>query len=366
MYLYLIFGAMAFFAYFEQNLGRRFGKTILLPFTLLFFCLSFLRWERGTDWKMYLMIFKNITHSKYLQENFEYLFKMLNTFIYDISGSFTLLLFVEAVIIYCCYYFVIKKYSVFPILSLLVWLSIALGNIFFTRQAIAIAICFFSVIFIIERRKYWFVALILIACLFHRTAVIFLPAYWLYYLNFTRKQIFVVLAISIVSTVIASSFLTFLADADWGVFSHKSEVYLTGGLEKSAGSSYTPIQTLIRGGIYRLGLLLIFIRFFFEQYRKNVFLRGLVNLYLANIFLFAIFAPISSVLVRFASYYDIFQVLLFPMLLAMYKDGGRRQLILLLILIYLAFRFNSVIVAYEELYIPYKSIFNKELPVKVW
>lgn len=366
MYLYIIFGFISLLAFSELNLGRKFGKIAVIPIVFIFFLLSFLRWERGTDWSAYKSIFENIATNEYLQMMYEFLFMKLNIIIHSISGDYTLMLFCQACIIYFCYLIILRKYSASPILSVAVWLSLSLGSIFFTRQAIAISICLLSFHFIFKRKVYYFLLTVFLAMLFHQTAFIFLPAYWIYKLNLSRKQMILILIGSFVLTFAAQSLLSLVASSSLGSISERGTAYTESGSEENFGSAYSPMETMVRGLVYRIGLIAILMTYFYDLYRKDQFFRGFYNLFFVSIILFILFVPISVALIRFAGYYEIFQIFLFPVLLLYTKDNIYRNCILLLILLYLGFKFNGVITGYEDLYIPYKSIFNKELQVEIW
>ena len=363
MYLYIIFGLISLLSFSEMNFGKKFGKIVVIPIILVFYLLSFLRWERGTDWAAYKFIFENIS-SEYMQIMYEFLFIKLNSLVYSTTGDFSVLLFTEASIIFFCFFYIIRKYSEAPIFSVLVWFSVTLASVFFTRQAIAVAICVFALHFIIQRKVYLFLLTVFIAMLFHKSALIFFPAYWIYNLNLSRKQIIIILVGSFVLTSAAGSLLTTIGSSGLGSISERSTVYMEAGTDDAFGSAYSPMETMIRGVSYRLFLIAILLIFLFKNYDNTQF-RGIFNLYLASVVLFILFVPISVALIRFSGYYEIFQILLYPILILQTKNKIIKNLILLLLIIYLGFKFYGVIFSYKDLYIPYKSIFNKEFPVKI-
>lgn len=364
MYLYIIFGLISLLSFSEMNFGKKFGKIAVIPIISVFYLLSFLRWERGTDWASYKFIFENIANNEYLQMMYEFLFIRLNTLIYSTTGDYSVLLFFEASIIFSCFFYVIRKYSEAPVFSVLVWFSVSLASVFFVRQAIAVSICVLALHFIIQRKVYLFLLTVFIAMLFHKSALIFFPAYWIYNLNLSRKQIIIVLVGSFALTSVAGSLLTTIGSSGLGSLSERSNVYMEAGTDETFGSGYSPMETMVRGVSYRLFLILIFIVFLFKNYENTQF-RGIFNLYLMSVVLFILFVPISVALIRFSGYYEIFQIFLYPILILQTKNKIVKNLVLLLLIVYLAFKFYGVIFAYKDLYIPYKSIFNKELPVEV-
>ena len=148
MYLYLIFACVVLISFFELNLGKRRSVRILLLPILLFFGLSFLRWERGTDWVPYYYMFRFID-SEYYKTTYEFLFYNLNVLIRSVTENYTYLLLAQAMLIYPIYHFVIKKYSLAPFVSVMVWFAVSLGSIFFTRQTVAVSLTFLAFHFIV-------------------------------------------------------------------------------------------------------------------------------------------------------------------------------------------------------------------------
>ena len=369
MYLYAIYFIISFFAFVEATLFNRvkkFKKLFLLLMGLLF-SLSFLRWERGTDWESYLSNFNRIQNWD-TYDGYEFLYSNLNKFVkLIIHGDYTVFLFVCAVIIYFTNYKTILKYAKYPITTLLVWYSFSFGGVFFTRQLIAISIIFYSISFLIKKEKIHFFLAVFIAMLFHRTAIVFALAYFVYHLNFTRKKILISLgAFSAIGLVFSTGVLSNLGSLLGGIFEQRINAYTELGTSTSFGSAYSPLQTLIRGSVYRLAIIFYVLLFFYEYYKKDAFFRGAFNLYIVGCLLFFIMAPLSPTLIRFSLYFEAFQVFILPYFVFTRKNKTIRVFSMCVLVFYLLFRFYGVVQTYRDLYIPYKSIFNKSLPVEVY
>lgn len=78
--------------------------------------------------------------------------------------------------------YVIYKYSDRPALAFAVFVGVILYHFSFSglRQAIAISFCFLSFKFIKDRKLIPFLLLVLLAYSFHKSAIVFAPAYFLY------------------------------------------------------------------------------------------------------------------------------------------------------------------------------------------
>jgi hypothetical protein len=86
------------------------------------------------------------------------------------------------------YFIYIKKYSLIPWLSIFLFISTVFYDSFFIlRQSLAVAICLFSIPFIIKRKFWKFIILIFIAFTQHQTAIIFILLYFVYPLKINKK-----------------------------------------------------------------------------------------------------------------------------------------------------------------------------------
>lgn len=82
-------------------------------------------------------------------------------------------------------YAVISKKSESPVFSTIIYMGLTAFLMTYSglRQAIAIALCFYSILFVERRQKIRFVLCVLIAFLFHSSAILWLLAYPLFYLR---------------------------------------------------------------------------------------------------------------------------------------------------------------------------------------
>lgn len=98
---------------------------------------------------------------------------------------------VSSAIIVGCFIWFINKYSDDVPLSIILFYTI--GGYFYsmntTRQFIAISLCVLSIPLIINRNKFKFSILMLIACFIHTSSVVFIPLYFLYEVKYNKKII---------------------------------------------------------------------------------------------------------------------------------------------------------------------------------
>jgi len=325
--------------------------------------MSSLKWERGTDWIAYSQFFNNI--ETFPEGQYERFYTLLNKITHSILPDYTFFLFIQSILVYIPMAYVIHKYSPYPIFTLLIWFSIGFAGIFSVRQTIAISLILFSYKYIIDRKFIPFLVIVMTASMFHRTALIFIPAYFLYDHYFSKKNIFIILIISFCIGGILAFLLQKLAGIGMGIITIKLNAYLDADKTDSVGSNFTPFQTMIRGISYRLVIFLLIVFYLFEYYKKNQQIRYLLNLYFYGIIIFIVLVPIAVGFGRFAVFFEIFQILLFPQFLSLMKNRINKNITFFILCVYFVFRLQSNIFAYKDLYIPYKSVFNKELPVKL-
>ena len=118
-------------------------------------------------------------------------FSLLTYFSVVILGSYQWLIAGMACITCFCYWSSIFRYSKNVPLSLLIFIS--LGCYYFMlngmRQSVAIAVFFFSIRFIEEKKLKKFLLCILFAFSFHSSALLYIPVYWLSRKHISNKWI---------------------------------------------------------------------------------------------------------------------------------------------------------------------------------
>jgi hypothetical protein len=166
--------------------------------------LSAFRYNVGTDYIAYEEMFNGVVTNTLppvwlaKEKGYLWLLELVNI----LGGNFQAVCLITTIMITCFSYygfkFILKDRSDFmPLLTLLY----IMGMYFFTlnaiRQSIAVAIFIFSIKYIYERKllKYFF--LTVIAFLFHRSAIVLFPLYWVLNMRLSRSAIIFLIFISI-------------------------------------------------------------------------------------------------------------------------------------------------------------------------
>ncbi|CAH1057988.1 EpsG family protein [Paenibacillus pseudetheri] len=280
---------------------------ILLPFVQVYMILALKNINVGTDTVPYLTGFHEVTYLQWstifdltvknplynFERGFIFISKMISTF----TDNFKVYNAIMCLLMILPVYKFIKKHSAMPFLSVLIFITFGFMNFYLSgmRQAIALSIILFSFNFIVDRKIWKFLATIAIASLFHVSAVVFFPAYFLISFTFTPA-----LAIAYIVSLGLIYILRF------NIIEFVTQYFYSGSSITNTGA-YTLMLIVIVSFI--AGLLF---------YKKAVTL-SLSNKIVYNLIAVAaalmIFNTTSNIALRVANYYYIFMLLFIPAVL---------------------------------------------------
>ena len=195
MYIYLITLAVSLlFAKLASNAShypalkgtvRTFAVLSFLPFALN--CI--LRGQVGTDWLIYDTYYAEISNGG--REFSEPLFNLLNRVLYTISDNSVLLFAVVGFLTLDLFFRGMYQQSEIVTYSIL--LFFLSGRYFASlnqiRQMLAVSLFFFAFKYIAERRMVRYYIFVIIACMIHTSAVVYLPVYFLYRIRFNTTRL---------------------------------------------------------------------------------------------------------------------------------------------------------------------------------
>lgn len=357
-FYYSIFAIICILSLIEiLGLKKKQALSAFFYLSTFLFILSLIRWETGTDWDAYVDFYEHLPEIGE-ESNFEPLYHLVNYIGKHLFDSYTGVLFICASILFLFQSLSIYRLSIFPITTLFILYGSSFGNVFFIRQTIATVILFFSIVFIQEKKITKFLLCVFIATLFHYSSLIFLPAWWIFNWNSSKKKLIILFIISLSTSVIIASFLQSLGNLLGGIIQYKLLFYLDNtGEDSLQGTSFSLATMLIKGLSNKAVILFPAILLFDKLRCRYQPYKGYLNLYWFGAIIYFLTAPISLVLVRFSFAYDILSILLIPMIIGYFKQNIRIILFIILIA-YLAMRLYVAINSYYDLYIPYKTIFD--------
>lgn len=196
MYSYLLIIYIPTIFCFLGNMLKIKKKTLLqFSFFFLFLVAAF-RFEFGADYTSYYSFYNKFLLKKYEELTFlEIGYRWLNILISSMKLDFNILLsvisFVNLYFFYRFMIFINIKRSFYWIIF---FTYISLYNLYFyhlsmIRQSIAIYIFLFSFQYIYKKEIKKYIIIILLATLFHKSAIILLPIYYINRINFKIKYI---------------------------------------------------------------------------------------------------------------------------------------------------------------------------------
>lgn len=350
--IYFVWPVLFLFAGLINQRGRMYPRFVFFAFCGLMILLAGLRWETGTDWTPY--------YEDYLEQgvrtDFEFGYQLLVRLFSSSGINYTGFLLFCSLISIGTIAFTCKKYLGFTIVALLVFYSFYyLGSFLGAgRRQFAIAICFFSILYITKNKFLPFIIAVLTAATFHISALIFLLAFPVYKLKDKNALIAVTALFFIIFGVVIFGFsnaVTFLFERlDIGIFSYKVITYAT-------STSDFGEPGLGMGFAKRL-FILIFLFMARKYFDLSHPYRGLLNLYIFSFVSYVLFVTTIPMLSVLTIYYSITEVLLISY--AVYKFKSIQGIVMVGFLAYIILQTYTILLPYWDLYVPYISILESQ------
>lgn len=362
MYLYLIFFILTLLSFGDiwiepKNRGPKYK--LIFAFTIIcLFVLSAFRLEMGTDWDRYEEYFDASTWG--FDGWMEYGFTLLNKLVYSISSNYSVMVFVVASIVYTLKPQVIYKLAPYPFLALLMWYVVGIADIFPVRQTISSALLLYSIIFVINKKIWPFLMIVILASLFHSTALIFIVTYFIFDIRISRLVSVTAFIGSFIFAVTAQAAISDLLGAISNpILQEKLNAYLSMGADETFGSIYSSRQVIIRGFVNRGLIMFIVFVLLNNKNKEDRVLNGWVNMFVFSSLCYFILCSVNIALGRLVSYFDLSQIFIFTYLFKLRMTPVNKLVLFGMLIIYLLYRFYGVVNNYYDLYVPYTSIFYR-------
>ena len=183
-------------------------RAFLLPSIFLILFAAARSDEVGADTKNYTLNFNEYFSIDYysFDDGVEVGFKILEYTILYFTKNYFWLFFIFSCIVILPYLYILKKYSLNYSISIFTFICFGYYTFFFNglRQGVAMAIASLALIFLLNKKIVKYLIIIVIASLFHKSALILIPFYFLVHLNvcFLYKAFFVFLGSLILSPLV--------------------------------------------------------------------------------------------------------------------------------------------------------------------
>jgi hypothetical protein len=365
MIYYIIFILLFALFCFELIVNKKYTLIVKIYFFaagIFLILFAGLRYKIGIDYASYERIHQIIrsmswTYTELIDKskeiNQEVGFFVLNIFF----KNFNMMILFIAILSLILKYKFIYEHSKFIFLSL--WLYYSM---FFIRyemglisQTIAVSIVLYSINFIITGRKYRFILTVVLASLFHYTAILFLPAYWLASRKLSLKFMFIVTIISLSLaylplTNLLSNFIIKLVPWYSLYFKEISEF------------------TLSFNTIKRITILFLFIYTIKRYYPDNLLYNIYLNIYFMGVVAYFSFKSIPILSDRGTVYFMVVEIILWGILIHHYRNIVIKFCLITFLLInsiyslYSSVNLNNNVLNAKNFnypYIPYKSLIDQ-------
>ena len=254
-------------------------------------------------------------------ENFGLGYSMLNKSFSILSSSFYFLIMGISILVISSYAQLIKSYSPYIFISLILYITINYYPSFFLlRQYVAMAIFVFSIKYVINRDPIKYTICTLIALSVHMTAAVALPFYALYTIRYSKRNMLLLLVGSVVAI------LLFMGLKD---IVNLISIYYAGYFESETDAPAWQ-RALMKVYIMMVYLFTLKKHFYDEGINRVVFYSMLINVVIciAAINMYGVF--------RLRNYYALADFIGIPIMLqqASKKQLKQKTLVYILITIY--------------------------------
>ncbi len=340
----------------------------ILTMLLLLFLVDGLRWESGTDWTIYYNFFKDGDDD--IGALFEPGYILVNKIIRSFSSNYTVFLLFHSFLTYLTVWHFSKKYSLIPQLSILLFFLLFVSVQGMNRQFLAIFLCLWSLDFLLSGKNKSFLCIVLIACFFHSSALIFLVGFFLNKKYDTRIYVllllvFILLSLSnIVSKIINIALIYAVGDVAYRIF-----FYSESDSSEFVASGTMMVVAIIKRLLWIIPILMI------KKENGNVLPKSynlFLNYYFFGLLIYLIFngSELQIIVSRASVYFNIFEIILIPYVICSYKKIIPIRLFIFIVYLYGLLTMSKGIEQYNDQYgnpfIPYKSvIYNNEVKKNV-
>lgn len=234
----------------QKSIKQKYTSVFTLLMIIVFFRSALRSYSVGNDTESYLHIYSWVSEYNSLKDlllssltlTVEHGYLAINWFCFKVFAHYQSILIISSIIIYWGFYRFIKGHSYSLLLSFAIFFFLGLSDncMNIVRQCIATVIILYSYEFIIKQKKKKFFVAVIIACLFHRSAIIFLPAWWICNYTFNKKAVIITLfsSLGLLGLLRCGNSLLFSVMGDYAN-------YMSDDYEYSAGGKIAPLINMI-------------------------------------------------------------------------------------------------------------------------
>lgn len=279
-------------------------------FIFLTLLLTFRRNDIGIDLSTYKYHFNRIGNSTWdnlTNFNTEIGYVILNKISSTITPEYQFFLLVTAIISVVPIFIMYIKESKTPYLSIILFVNMSTFVMLFSglRQAIAISLGTIAFYFVKNHKIFYFIAIVLLAILFHQSAFVLFVMYPLYHSKITKKWLWFVIPGVLIILIFNKQIFGFLIN----LLSNKY-------IERYASIRQTGAYAMIA----LFAMFLLFSYLIVDDKNIDATTLGLRNI-MVLVLIIQLFAPIHTLAMRFNYYFIIFVPILISRIVATPKPN---------------------------------------------
>ncbi len=316
-----------------------------------------LRFQVGQDWESYTSFFNNIESIKNTpNDKFEVGFTVLTYLLKKISDNTQFFIFVIFLTAFSIKFWIYKKFSTNIFISLIIYVYtiFVIYDLNGMRQGVAIGLTLASLPCIIRKKLIPFLIIVFLASFFHKSALVFIPFYWLSRIKLSNKMLvfflFIVLLIAVPLRDFFSTsdfFFNLMDTEDFG----KYYTYVTDDV------NFVLNVEIISFTVFQRLIIFIGFLFYFHKININENLKLLLrNGYLIGIILFLLFSFSSEMAARISYYYKGLEAIFIPFIISAPQKMLSRLLLLLFFTVFAMIGLQRILEIPNGGLLPYKSI----------
>ena len=309
VYLLLLISSLCIYLLNKYLCNKKAEKVLTFILFFILFIVSAIRKHVGTDYGVYLNVYRNIENKVYDSEGMEVGYFYLNKIVNNLFGGEYIIFIVTSLIITGLIYITVKNFSMDPILSGILFMCLLyLTGFNIIRQYIATSIIFYSIKYC-ETRIKWFIV-ILIASLFHVTALFIIPFYLVSKLNLNKKHYLAIAGIGAMLFVTYGRTVAYLTTFIEGFEHYQGTNFVTQGAN--------PMRAIINV------FILIFCLIRYEEVMKNKKMKFSFSMILFGA-ICSLFMIKGKIFARIVDYFVIYEIILIPYVIKNMKKYNIRK-----------------------------------------
>lgn len=333
-----------------KNKDNKNYKILAILSVIPFLFISAFRYDVGTDYfYRYAPNYVTIANGGNIK-NLEFTFKILIKICSFFTDSYVALFFVTSAIIIIPIFYLIYKKSKYPLLSIILFI---IGGFFFNslnlvRQYISIVIILCSHSYLLDKKYFKWLLCILLAALFHKSALIGLLLFFLKDKKYFKPQY-----ILLFSTIII-------------VFDNYIKDLLVFFISLTPYSNYVNsiyAKSDIRETIIIANFIIYFAMLILYYYKEKEGKINQIDTFYMNVqslaMILCLFSIQFNLLYRLVDYFSIFQIISIPYMIDLNKKYGAYVLIVIILLYGTSFYHLFIKNNVNEV-TPYCFVFDKE------